>query len=225
MQDGEAAMKKGILLFLSALLCFGFAACADRQAAASVPESSSRPAQPDTQSGSAASEAASADSQTAESSADNAEAGGKKAKLTINGREFAVTLYDTPAANALYELLPLELTFADFNGIEKIAYIEDELPTAGEPAAFDPGVGDLCLYAPWGNLSLFYKDFRNSNGLVSLGRLDAGIEVIGGIQEDFSAVLEGRSPPIPPDRTGGPFCAFYKALSRQAEGPVNARKC
>lgn len=26
MQDGEAAMKKGILLFLSALLCFGFAA-------------------------------------------------------------------------------------------------------------------------------------------------------------------------------------------------------
>ena len=77
-----------------------------------------------------------------------------------------------------------------FNGIEKIAYIEDELPTAGEPAAFDPGVGDLCLYAPWGNLSLFYKDFRNSNGLVSLGRLDAGIEVIGGIQGHFSAVLE-----------------------------------
>ena len=114
-------MKKGILLFLSALLCFGFAACADRQAAASVPESSSRPPQPDTQSNSVASEAASADSQTAESSADNAEAGGKKAKLTINGREFAVTLYDTPAANALYELLPLELTFADFNGIEKIA--------------------------------------------------------------------------------------------------------
>ena len=111
-------------------------------------------------------------------------------KLTINGQEFAVTLYDTPAANALYELLPLELTFADFNGIEKIAYMEDELPTAGEPAAFDPDVGDLCLYAPWGNLSLFYKDFRNSNGLVSLGRLDAGIEVIGGIQEDFSAVLK-----------------------------------
>ena len=190
MQDGETAKKKGILLFLSVLLCFGSAACADRQAAASVPESSSRPAQPDTQSGSAASEAASADSQTAESSADNAEAGGKKAKLTINEQEFAVTLYDTPAANALYELLPLELTFADFNGIEKIAYMEDELPTAGEPAAFDPDVGDLCLYAPWGNLSLFYKDFRNSNGLVSLGRLDAGIEVIGGIQEDFSAVLE-----------------------------------
>ena len=135
-------MKKGILLFLSVLLCFGFAACADRQAAASVPESSSRPPQPDTQSNSVASEAASADSQTAESSADNAEAGGKKAKLTINGQEFVVTLYDTPAANALYEMLPLELTFADFNGIEKIAYMEDELPTAGEPAAFDPDVCD-----------------------------------------------------------------------------------
>ena len=183
-------MKKGILLFLSALLCFGFAACADRQAAASVPESSSRPAQPDTQSGSAASEAASADSQTAESSADNAEAGGKKAKLTINGREFAVTLYDTPAANALYELLPLELTFADFNGIEKIAYIEDELPTAGEPAAFDPGVGDLCLYAPWGNLCIFYQDFRYSQSLIKLGHVESGMDILSGMSGDFTVTLE-----------------------------------
>ncbi len=47
---------------------------------------------------------------------------GKIAKLTINGQEFAVTLYDTPAANALYELLPLELTFADFNGIKNRLY-------------------------------------------------------------------------------------------------------
>lgn len=76
-------------------------------------------------------------------------------KLTIDEQEFDVTLYDIPAANALYDMLPLELTFEDFNGIEKIAYMDNELSTEGEPDEFDPDVGYLCLYAPWGNLSIF----------------------------------------------------------------------
>ena len=87
-------------------------------------------------------------------------------------------------------MLPLELTFEDFNGIEKIAYMDNELPTEREPDAFDPDAGDLCLYAPWGNLSIFYKDFRNSNGLISLGHIDSGMEMIGSMNEDFSAMLE-----------------------------------
>ena len=110
-------------------------------------------------------------------------------KLIIDGQEFDVTLYDTPAANALYDMLPLELTFEDFNGIEKIAYMDNELPTEGEPDEFDPDVGDLCLYAPWGNLSIFYKDFRNSNGLISLGHIDSGMEVISSMNEDFTVTL------------------------------------
>lgn len=48
----------------------------------------------------------------------------------------------------------------------------------------------LCLYAPWGNLSIFYKDFHNSNGLISLGHIDSGIDIIGDMSEDFSALLE-----------------------------------
>lgn len=95
----------------------------------------------------------------------------KTIKFIIGEQEFLAVLYDTPAANALYGRLPLTLTFEDFNGIEKIAYMDTKLPTEGEKMEFDPNVGDLCLYAPWGNLSLFYKDFRNSQGLVSLGRL------------------------------------------------------
>ena len=74
---------------------------------------------------------------------------------------------------------PLELTFEDFNGIEKIAYMDNELHTEGEPNEFDPDVGDLCQYAPWGNLSIFYKDFRNSNGLISLGHIDSCMDIIG----------------------------------------------
>ena len=48
----------------------------------------------------------------------------KKLTLTIDNSQYDVTLYDTPAANALYDMLPLELTFEDFNNIEKIAYLE-----------------------------------------------------------------------------------------------------
>ena len=68
--------------------------------------------------------------------------------------------------------------------------MDNELPTDGEPNEFDPDVGDLCLYAPWGNLSIFYKDFRNANGLISLGHIDSGMDVISGMNKDFSVLLE-----------------------------------
>ncbi|MGN0295097.1 MAG: cyclophilin-like fold protein [Lachnospiraceae bacterium] len=114
----------------------------------------------------------------------------RKLRLTIDGQELAVTLYNTPAANALYEMLPLELSFEDFNGVEKISYLTEELPTEGEPDGCDPDVGDLCLYAPWGNLSVFYQDFRYSNSLIRLGHIDSGMDVISGMNGDFSATLE-----------------------------------
>lgn len=114
----------------------------------------------------------------------------KMIKFIAGEQEFPAVLYDTPAANALYAQLPLTLTFEDFNGIEKIAYMDNKLPTEGEKMEFDPNVGDLCLYAPWGNLSLFYKDFRNSKGLVSLGRLNSGIEFFAGQENDFVVRIE-----------------------------------
>lgn len=114
----------------------------------------------------------------------------RKLKMTVDGQEIPVTLYETPAANALYEMLPLELSFEDFNGIEKISYLSQELPTDGEPDGCDPDVGDLCLYAPWGNLSVFYQDFRYSDDLILLGHVDSGMELLAGQNEDFSVTLE-----------------------------------
>ena len=114
----------------------------------------------------------------------------RKLKLTVDGREIVIELYDTPAANALYEMLPLELSFEDFNNIEKISYLQDALPTEGEPDGCDPDVGDFCLYAPWGNLSVFYQDFRYSDDLILLGHVDSGMELLAGQNEDFSVTLE-----------------------------------
>ena len=64
------------------------------------------------------------------------------------------------------------------------------LTTEGEPDGCDPDTGDLCLYAPWGNLSIFYQDFRYSEGLVMLGHIDSGMAIISGMTDDFSATLE-----------------------------------
>ena len=114
----------------------------------------------------------------------------RKLKMTIDGQEISITLYDTPAANALYDMLPLQLNFEDFNGVEKISYLTQKLPTEGEPDGCDPDVGDLCLYAPWENLSVFYQDFRYSNSLILLGHIDSGINRISGMNEDFTATLE-----------------------------------
>ncbi len=124
-----------------------------------------------------------------EEQVDNSE---KKLKMTIDGQEVSITLYDTPAANALYDMCPLELNFEDFNGTEKISYLPQNLPTEGEPDGCDPDVGDFCLYAPWGNLSVFYQDFRYSDGLILLGHIDSGIELLSNQENDFSVTLEAE---------------------------------
>lgn len=116
--------------------------------------------------------------------------GERKLRMIVDGQEIAITLYNTPAANALYDLLPFELTFEDFNGIEKISYLSEELSTDGEPDGCDPDVGDLCLYAPWGNLSIFYQDFRYSESLIMLGHVDSGMDIVSTMEENTAVVLE-----------------------------------
>lgn len=128
--------------------------------------------------------------QAEEGEAETSEQEERMIRMVVDGQEFLVTLYDTPTANALYDMLPLELQFEDFNGVEKIGYLPETLPTKGEPAGCDPDVGDLCLYAPWGNLSVFYKDFRYSEGLIMLGHMESGTDVISRMEGDFSVGME-----------------------------------
>lgn len=114
----------------------------------------------------------------------------RQIKLTVAGQECIATLYDNPSANDLYNALPLELTFEDYNQTEKISYPPKTLSTEGMPDTFDPGIGDLCLYAPWGNLCIFYRDFRESTSLIPLGHIDSGMDVIGGMTENVTVTME-----------------------------------
>ena len=111
-------------------------------------------------------------------------------KLTVNGNEVFVRLDNNVASRDFLEMLPLTLTFEDYNNTEKIATLPNELSTEGLPSGYTPEVGDFSYYAPWGNISVFYKDFRYSNSLYKLGTIESGTEILGNINGDFEVTIE-----------------------------------
>ena len=95
------------------------------------------------------------------------------------------TLDDTPYAREFAAMLPLEIEMGDYHGVEKVADLPHKLDTTAAPTSYEPAIGDITTYAPWGNLALFYKPFSNSSGLVRLGEFDAA-------SKSKLATLEGR---------------------------------
>ena len=102
----------------------------------------------------------------------------KRVKFTWSGGEAVAELNGSQSAESLWAMLPVTVDFQDFNGVERIAYTEKELSAEGAPESCTPEAGTLALYAPWGNLSVFYKPFRESRGLVPLGRFVEGADKI-----------------------------------------------
>lgn len=111
-------------------------------------------------------------------------------KLSVNGNEVFVKLDDNQASRDFLNMLPLTLTFEDFNSTEKIATLPSKLPTEGLPSGYTPQIGDFSYYAPWGNISIFYKDFRYSNSLYKLGKIESGIEILENINDNFEVTIE-----------------------------------
>ena len=112
-------------------------------------------------------------------------------KLTVNGNEEVfVSLDDNQASRDFLEMLPLTLTFEDFNSTEKIANLPNELSTEGQPSGYIPEIGDFAYYAPWGNISVFYKDFRYSESLYKLGTIESGAEIFENLDNDFEVTIE-----------------------------------
>ena len=112
-------------------------------------------------------------------------------KLTVNGNEEVfITLDDNQASRDFLEMLPLTLTFEDFNNTEKIATLPNELSTEGQPSGYIPKTGDFAYYAPWGNISVFYKDFKYSESLYKLGTIESGAEIFENLDNDFGVIIE-----------------------------------
>lgn len=99
-------------------------------------------------------------------------------RIRAGERTLTARLEDSAAARDFAALLPIELSLKDYASTEKIADLPRRLSTEGAPSGVDPEVGDITYYAPWGNLAIFYGDFGYSRGLVRLGRIESGGEML-----------------------------------------------
>jgi len=99
-------------------------------------------------------------------------------RLRVEDRIISATLNNSKTSRDFMSLLPLTLTLTDYGETEKISDLPKELSTEGAPSGSDPSAGDIAYYAPWGNLAIFRKDFRYSKGLVIMGNINSGLEIL-----------------------------------------------
>ncbi|WP_295162672.1 cyclophilin-like fold protein [uncultured Brachyspira sp.] len=113
-------------------------------------------------------------------------------KLTFNRNEIYALINDSKAGNDFLSLLPLNIKAEDYNSTEKIFYLSKKLNTQNEPDGINPKAGDITYYAPWGNIAIFYKNFRYSNNLIYLGKFENASDVskISDIKGDFNMTIE-----------------------------------
>jgi len=98
----------------------------------------------------------------------------EKIKITNGINEVVFTMENNAASRDFLAFLPITLDLKDYNRTEKVSSLPSKLSTEGTPSGYDPDVGDICLYAPWGNICIFYRDFAYAGGLVKLGHAVSG---------------------------------------------------
>lgn len=98
-------------------------------------------------------------------------------RIAFNGQTMTATLGNNPSARDFASMLPLHnLTIDNYADNEKISYLPRKLTEEGSGPFGNEQPGDLCYYAPWGNLAFFYSGYRWSRGLILLGRIDGSFD-------------------------------------------------
>lgn len=96
---------------------------------------------------------------------------------TTNNQTIEIELNNSPAANDLYNQLPLSINLENYSNNEKIFYPPQKLSVENTPKA-TPKIGTLAYYEPWGDVVIFYDDFRANNDLYELGHVISGEDII-----------------------------------------------
>jgi Uncharacterized conserved protein len=109
-----------------------------------------------------------------------------KIKIRIMDKELIAVMEDNPTTKDFLNMLPLTMSFKDFSGAEKISYPPNKLSTEKAPEGYTPKKGDIACYSPWGNIAVFYKDREYASGLIYMGHIESGMEVIEGLNADFN---------------------------------------
>ena len=111
-------------------------------------------------------------------------------RIAVGDVELAGRLFDNSTARDLRSMLPVTLTFADLNGVEKTARVPRKLAVDGMPAGDDPRIGDIGYWAPDGDLVLYYGDVGYWTGISRIGEIDGDIPAVLRETGEFTATVE-----------------------------------
>lgn len=113
----------------------------------------------------------------------------RQIRLAFDGKETIVSLEDNATTRDFLSMLPITLTFEDYAGSKKISYLPRDLSTEDAPGFYNPAVGDLILYAPWGNLAVLYRDAGRSSGPVPMGHVQSGLDLLTATDGEFEVTV------------------------------------
>lgn len=115
-----------------------------------------------------------------------------KVVMKVNGKIYNVELLNTKAAKDFYNLLPLTMKLTDYAGAEKVSELGEkfDLDISDSPKASAGKSGDISLYAPWGNIAIFYNNGPHAQGLVKLGHIVEGGKWLEEYRSDFEITFE-----------------------------------
>lgn len=114
--------------------------------------------------------------------------------MKVDGKQYNIVLNNSNAAKDFYNLLPLTMKLSDYGGAEKISDLKNKfnLDTSDSPSAYKGKPGDITLYAPWGNLALFYNNGPHAPRLVKLGEIKEGGKWMAKYKNDFEVRFEKK---------------------------------
>ncbi len=115
-----------------------------------------------------------------------------KIKLVFDNKEVVIAMSDNSISRQVLKLLPANFEFHDFANQEKIAYFKKPLLLDKAPRGMVAKAGKMFIYAPWGNMGIFYKDGGNKldKNLIFLGEVVSGLEYLSSKNGNFVAKLE-----------------------------------
>ncbi len=111
-------------------------------------------------------------------------------RLVWGNHEAVIALENNKTAEDLVSKLPMKVKIEDYNNTEKISRFSDEIYKDTAAAGIRPSAGDVALYAPWGNLAVFYKDSGYSDDLIPIGRVESGLSELTAESGDFEVTIE-----------------------------------
>lgn len=114
-------------------------------------------------------------------------------RLIIGDRVATATLDDTAPARDFAAMLPVTILLHDLFGREKPGRLPHQLDVGGATREYRYKVGEIAYWAPGNDIAIFYADDGQSipqPGLVRLGAIDTGLDVIAAAGEDVQMTIE-----------------------------------